>query len=80
MVPSPQGGEGLASLSACASASDGSLRLFNRFRIFRGPRNGGRGGDLSLFNFLQISADGEGTGGGGHRLRCEHVSCVCACV
>lgn len=77
MVPSPQGGEGLASLSACASASDGSLRLFNRFRIFRGPRNGG---DLSLFNFLQISADGEGTGGGGHRLRCEHVSCVCACV
>lgn len=40
----------------------------------------GTGGDLSLFNFLQISADGEGTGGGGHRLRCEHVSCVCACV
>lgn len=37
-------------MSACASASDGSLRLFNRFRIFRGPlgaeeRKGrGRGG------------------------------------
>lgn len=42
---------------------------------------GGGGGGLSLFNFLQISADGErGTGGGDHRLRCEHVSRVCACM
>ena len=27
---------------------DGRVRLFNRFRIFRGPR------DIVLFNFLQI--------------------------
>lgn len=33
----------------CASASDGSLRLFNRFRIFRGPHEGGgRGISLCL--------------------------------
>lgn len=81
MVPSPPG----RNSRHCPRVRARAMAAFDYLidsEYSGGPsgRSGEGEGALSLFNFLQISADGErgNGGGGGHRLRCEHVSRVCA--